>query len=147
MRYNNVNNWVRNHTFRTVLEVDPESGEPIKWSDPVLYVPGEINEGGSDTIPGQGITPREIIARYVSRKALPSMNGVFTDNQVLPANFERMNKVEKLELAHKMLGIMADRFQKNRERRSRVSRELREARKGASAPDPSPTLPEPAGQV
>jgi len=58
MRYNNVNNWVRNHTYPDVLAVDPDTGEPTKWSDPVLHVPGEILSGGSDTIPGQGITPQ-----------------------------------------------------------------------------------------
>lgn len=96
-------NWVSQHT-------DPKTN--------ILTVPGETLFGESETIPGQGITPREIVTRYINGKTLPNLQGVFTDNQYLPDNFERMDKVDKSILAYQMLAIVADRQQKMAARRA-----------------------------
>lgn len=76
--------------------------------------------GLSETVPGQNITPKEIVSRYINGQALPQMAGVYTDNNMLPDNFERMDKVQRAELAHKMLAIIADRQRRMQERAARA---------------------------
>jgi len=75
--------------------------------------------GLSETVPGQGITPKEVLDRYVNRKSLPVMDGVYTDNHLLPDNYERMDKVERVELAYYMHSLIADRRARMQARRNR----------------------------
>jgi len=80
---------------------------------------GETLTGLSETIPGQGITPQQIVSRYVNGKALPQLNGVYNDNPMLPDNFERLDAVQRVQLAHQMRAIVADRREKMFARRAR----------------------------
>lgn len=87
--------------------------------NPVVIPPGEKLTGLSETIPGQGITPKEVVSRYVNRQSLTVMDGVYTDNKFLPDNYERMSKVERAELSHHLTAIMADRRARMQARRTR----------------------------
>lgn len=80
---------------------------------------GETLTGLSETIPGQGITPQQIVSRYVNGKALPQLNGVYNDNPMLPDNFERLDQVERVQLAQHMRSIIANRQEKMAARRAR----------------------------
>jgi len=82
-------------------------------------VPGEKLVGYSDTVPGQGITPKQVVQRFINKEALPNLDGLYTNNHLLPANFERMDRVEKIELAHQMSALIATRREKMQARKQR----------------------------
>lgn len=81
---------------------------------------GETLVGESETIPGQGITPTEIVTRYINKQALPQLQGVFNDSQMIPDRLERMDKVEIIELARRTRSLIATRTEKMQQRRAKA---------------------------
>lgn len=113
------------------------------WAALNPVVPGENNVGESHTVPGQGITPREVITRYINHKQLPQMNGVYSDNHLLPDNFERMDKVQRAELAVNMLHLIKDRQARMQARRNRpksAPAETQQNPPSEAAPQDAPPL-------
>lgn len=102
----------------------------------------EVLVGESETIPGQGITPTEIVARYINKQALPQLNGVFNDSSMIPDRLERMDKVEIIELARHTRNMIATRTEKMRQRRAKARAASDSALKEASAGNNPP----PGGQ-
>lgn len=65
------------------------------WSNPV----GEFNDSPSKTVPGQSLSLKELIARYVRGENVKVFTPVFTDSDSIPDQLEYLDPLERLELA------------------------------------------------
>lgn len=67
-------------------------------------VPGERFTKPSQTVPGQTLSLKEIIERFVRRgETLPSLGGVYAGEETdFPDDLERMDQLDRLELAQNL---------------------------------------------
>lgn len=119
------------HFINNLLEMYREIRNHSFWmlNYPNIEV-GETLTGDSETTPGQGITAKEVVNRFVNKKPLAGLSGVFNQNHLLPDNFERLDKVERIELAQHMRALIANRQERLQARRAK--------------PSPTPSDPNPA---
>jgi len=63
---------------------------------------GEKNTGISLTVPDQVPSLAEMLRRYVRGGDVQMFTPVYTDDENIPDNLERMNEIERIELAREM---------------------------------------------
>lgn len=63
---------------------------------------GEINTLPSLTVPDQAMSIAEILNRFVKKLPLDVLPGVYTDDDFLPAEIERMDAIERKQYAMDM---------------------------------------------
>jgi len=63
---------------------------------------GEVNTLPSCTIPDQALSIKEMLARYVRGQSVETFTPVYTDNEFIPDNLERMDVFERAELAKQL---------------------------------------------
>lgn len=108
----NSDNFIDHFTFRDLV-----SGGPDR-----LVGLGEINNEPSKTVPDQSLSIKELFARYIRNGTFDDdqqFPGVYTgaDDLVIPVDFERMDQVEKIQLARDIKEGIQD-YQKRRKPRT-----------------------------
>jgi len=63
---------------------------------------GEVNYLPSLTIPDQALSLQEMIKRYVSGGSVEAFTPVYTEDTLVPDDWERMDTVERLEHTREM---------------------------------------------
>lgn len=98
---------------------------------------GEVNTMPSCTVPDQALSVRAILERYVRGQSVENFPGVYTDSDLVPVGWERMDQIERMDYARAMKD---DLIAKNPKRQKDSS--------PAPAPAPVPVpVPEPVIRV
>lgn len=63
---------------------------------------GEVNTMPSLTVPDQALSVRAILERYVRGQSVENFPGVYTDSDLVPDGWERMDVIERTEYARAM---------------------------------------------
>lgn len=92
----------------------------------------EVNDLPSETQPGMALTMRQLMDKYVRGQA--TFVPVYTDDPDIPDNIERMDNIDRLDMARDLRGYI-DRGQEELFQRQ-------EERKKKKVAPPSPTSPD-----
>jgi len=76
----------------------------MKYQNYSTYVrpPGEVIESPGLTVPGQALAVRDILERYVRGRDVETFAGVYTDSDLVPDGWERMDEIERIEYTRAM---------------------------------------------
>lgn len=68
----------------------------------ILMLPGEINIGPSMTVPGSNLSLRQLLERYSMGQNVQTFQGTYTDDDIIPDNFERLDQHDRIELLQRV---------------------------------------------
>lgn len=74
--------------LREVVTVNPHSMHPAV---------SEVNILPSRTVPDQALSLREMVARYAQGGSVEMFQPVYTDNELIPDNWERWDEIDRIE--------------------------------------------------
>lgn len=74
--------------LREVVTVNPHSMHPAV---------SEVNILPSRTVPDQALSLREMVARYAQGGTVEMFQPVYTDNDLIPDNWERWDEIDRIE--------------------------------------------------
>lgn len=147
MKIVNHANYIDHYTTvsKSAVLVDDELQEVVvlnpHWMHPAV---SEQNILPSRTVPDQALSLREMVARYAQGGSVEMFQPVYTDNELIPDNWERWDEIDRIEYARALkidLKARTDEFlsQQKMEKDEAVQKAAEfEARK-AMAEEPPPS--------
>lgn len=102
MKIVNHANYIDHYTTvsKSAVLVDDELQEVVvlnpHWMHPAV---SEQNILPSRTVPDQALSLREMVARYAQGGSVEMFQPVYTDNELIPDNWERWDKIDRIEYA------------------------------------------------
>jgi len=88
------------------------------------------------TVPDQALSVRDILDRYVRGRDVETFAGVYTDSDLVPDNWERMDQIERTEYVRSMKEDLVQKMKRATSRPTKASDE--------EVLTPSPSRVEPA---
>lgn len=92
---------------------------------------GEINNLPSQTIPDQAMSIAQILDRFVKKQPIEALQGIYTEDDLIPADLERMDPIERTMHARNLKKAIADGQQKLYD--DRIEAQKKAAEKAAAA--------------
>lgn len=97
---------------------------------------GEKNGLPSLTVPAQTLSLRALIERYTRGQGVETFQPTYTDDPLIPDNYERMSKIERLEHAREMQSDLVQQMERVRAKPTKAAPDVvLETPAAAKAPD------------
>lgn len=96
----------------------------------------EVNFGPSLTVPGQTLSLKQLLQRYVRGDSIATFQPMFSDDLDVP-DYEYMDELDRLDMAHQLKNVVND----TRETLTARQKERAEKEKEKQAKPDSPSTP------